>query len=127
MMVIAMITMGMMALTTCRGQLFKVKNDNTCSTKMASKHRVHSLLISSRISQTLSNIASSMDCQKRCNEDSVCKYAGHNQATKACFFFKENLVHETISRLIFEGWTYGRINSDKKVNIYPYLCRVKNC
>lgn len=84
---------------------------------MASRHRVHSLLIGRIISQSLSNIVDKIDCQKRCSQDSICKLAAHNQATKACLFFKEELAQETTSRLIFEGWTVGRVNSDSKVSM----------
>ena len=103
---------------SCQGQTLKVKDDKSCTTKMASKYRVHSLLIGRSISQTLSSIESFVDCQKRCSVDTVCQYAAHNEATKACLFFKENLARETISRLIFEGWKYGRVNSDGKVSEY---------
>ena len=106
----------LLSLQMCQGQMIKIKDDKSCSTKMASRHRVHSLMIGKSISQTLSNIADQLDCLKRCSQDSVCKLMAHNQATKVCFFFKEELVQETISRLMFEGWTCGRANSDSKVS-----------
>ena len=105
-----------LALQICQGQLIKLKDDKSCSTKMASRHRVHSLMIGKSISQTLSNIADQFDCFKRCKQDPICQLSAHNQATKSCFFFKEQLAQETISRLIFEGWTCGRVNSDDQVS-----------
>ena len=113
--------MLLLVLQTCQGQMIKIKNDKSCSTKMASRHRVHSLMIGKSTSQTLSNIADQLDCQARCSQDSVCQFAAHNRATKACVFFKEELAEETISRLIFEGWKYGRVNSDSKVSTSKYL------
>lgn len=107
--------------TICHGQLLKVKDDKSCTTKMASKYRVHSLLIGRSISHTLSDIQSFMDCQKRCSVDTVCQYAAHNEVTKSCLFFKQNLAEETISRLIFEGWKYGRVNSDGIVSFFFFF------
>lgn len=120
-MVIAMVTL--LALQICQGQMIKIKDDKSCSTKMASRHRVHSLMIGKSISQTLSNVADQLDCLKRCSQDSICQLMAHNQATKVCFFFKEELAQETISRLMFEGWTCGRVNSDSKVS--TVLVRIK--
>lgn len=105
-----------MSQKSCHGQSLKLKDEKTCTTKMASKYRVHSLLIGRSISQTFSNVESFIDCQKRCSVDTVCQYGAHKEATKACLFFKENLAKETISRLLFEGWKYGRVNSGGKVS-----------
>ena len=89
--------------------LFKVKNDPSCSTKMSSRERVHSLLIASKMTEVLNNVSDMLDCQRRCNEDSVCQYAAHKAQENTCAFFKEHLAHETISRLMFQGWIYGRV------------------
>ena len=116
MIVVVTLLLSLFLLKTCHAQRIKIKDDKSCSTKIASRHRVHSLMIGKSISQTLSNIADKIDCQRRCSQDPVCQFAAHNQGTKSCFFFKEKLAQETISRLIFEGWTYGRVNSDAKVS-----------
>ena len=50
------------------------------------------------------------DCWTVCHEDSACKYFAHNVDSQYCLMFTANLRNEPITRLIAEGWRYGRIN-----------------
>ena len=91
---------------------------------MSSRERVHSLLIASKMTEVLNNISDMLDCQRRCSEDSVCQYAAHKAQENTCAFFKEHLAHETISRLMFQGWKYGRVTSTRVVSHFDNNYRI---
>uniref|UniRef100_A0A7M5XDT1 PA14 domain-containing protein n=1 Tax=Clytia hemisphaerica TaxID=252671 RepID=A0A7M5XDT1_9CNID len=96
-------------------QVLKFKNDKSCSTKMSSKLRRHSILIASKISSNQANIATLRDCFTGCSNHANCAMFAHHEKKKRCMFFKEILVNEVLARLIFEGWSPGRINAQRKI------------
>ncbi|XP_066919554.1 uncharacterized protein [Clytia hemisphaerica] len=105
-------------LGSVESQELKFKKDTSCSTKMASKLRRHSILIASKISGNQANIATLRDCFTGCSNHANCEMFAHHEKEKRCMFFKEILVNEVLSRLIFEGWSPGKINAQEKIISY---------
>ena len=102
-------------LGSAQSQVLKFKKDTSCSTKMESKLRRHSIFIAGKISANQANIVTLRDCFTGCSTHANCAMFAHHETEKRCMFFKEILVNQVLARLIFEGWKPGRINAQQKV------------
>ncbi|XP_066935803.1 uncharacterized protein [Clytia hemisphaerica] len=109
-------------------QTLKLKNEKACSTKMASKLRRNSIFIASKISSHQNNVQTLRDCFTSCSNHASCAMFAHRETDKLCMFFKEILANEVISRLIYEGWKPGRINTFQKIILYiEDICSEEYC
>uniref|UniRef100_A0A7M5X278 PA14 domain-containing protein n=2 Tax=Clytia hemisphaerica TaxID=252671 RepID=A0A7M5X278_9CNID len=85
---------------------------------MAAKLRRNSIFIASKISSHQNNVETLRDCFTSCSNHANCAMFAHRESDKRCMFFKEILAKEVISRLIYEGWKPGRINTFQKIILY---------
>ena len=92
----------------------KLKNDRSCSLTSESKYRVWSLFIGEYVI-SLTNEKPIKDCFTDCYNSAECEYFAHKESTQSCLHFKNIINKEAISRLIFEGWKFGRVDTNKKV------------
>jgi len=109
------------------GQLLKIKDDKSCSTKMAVSLRYHSILIAKDVIDQQNGVSDLTSCAKLCFELSSCTNHAYREAEASCLLFKNPLREETISRLLFNGWQYGRVTSGRKVylpswDFYKVFC-----
>ena len=106
-------------------QTVKFKNDDSCSTKMASSLRYKSFMIGKYVIHKANGVSSLNECAKMCFDKNACTNYGYQEVEVTCLLFKRSLVDETISRLLFTGWQYGRVTSTRKVDQPACITRKK--
>jgi len=100
------------------GQLIKIKDDSSCGSELSSNARASSLFILQKVSNMLYDSLSLKDCFKACHLDTSCAFSAHHEVRKECLFFTGLADEESISRLMAEGWKYGKVNSKNMVSIF---------
>ena len=100
----------------CHAQLLKLKDDNSCSTQMASKYRVHSIFINEYLTGKHDGIKSLIQCAKLCSNASLisCLYFIYHLESQICVFVIQHLINAVISRFVFQKWNYGRVLQPSK-------------
>ena len=94
-----------------KAQILKVKNDESCSSKMDSKYRVHSVFIMEYLKAIHRDVSMLADCAGFCAiaGSTECRYFAYHSTDQECIMLDQNVNVEVISRFLFQGWTYGRV------------------
>ena len=113
----------------CHGQILKFKDDASCSTKMASKYRVHSIFINKYLTGKHEKISSMIQCAQLCSDagQTLCLYFVYHLEHQFCLFVNALLHREVISRFIFQKWEFGRVlQPSKRVSYFIYFGFILN-